>query len=76
LEARNPERRNNALPLSGFLVSEFISFVGQNKKAIRGKRMAKNSSLPTAALPASGLRGRPKTFGPLSHGLPRSVVSE
>ena len=57
--------------------SGFLLEVPKQKSHAR-KRMAEssNSLLPTAALPASGLRGRPKTFGPLSHWLPRSVFQD
>ena len=43
---------------------------------MRGKRMAeKPRFLPSAALPASGSRGRPNFFGPLSLWLPRYVIN-
>jgi hypothetical protein len=50
-----------------------ISFV-HNKKAMHGKSHGQ-ASLPSAALPASGSRGRPIFLGPLSQAAPPHFLS-
>ena len=76
IEKQGRTHRPRADPISEIRLSP-VNPVSKQKNHAR-KRMAENlnSSLPTAALPASGLRGRPAISSDrtLSHWLPRSVV--